>query len=113
MGVVPCSIAIFLAVAMERNDAVLNDGFIAWSGLISYSLYLWQQPFLTMVGPADTIVVRLPLTFAAAYLSYCLVERPVLRMAAFCQTIAVLSEKYGGRAGVVTGKPHIYETSWL
>jgi peptidoglycan/LPS O-acetylase OafA/YrhL len=70
---------------MERKDAVLNDGFIAWSGLISYSLYLWQQPFLTLAGPADTILVRLPLTFAAAYLSYCFVERPVLRMTAFAR----------------------------
>lgn len=96
-GAVPCSVAFVLAVAMERNDAVLNRGFIAWSGLISYSLYLWQQPFLTMAGPFDTIVMRLPLTFATAYLSYRFIERPVLRLAA----LARRSRSYGARSAAV------------
>ena len=38
---------------------VLNAGPLVWSGLLSYSLYLWQQPFLVLNGPLDFLSVRL------------------------------------------------------
>jgi len=78
-GLIPCLVALFIAAAVERKDWVLNHGPIAWSGLLSYSLYLWQQPFLTLDGPWHFLSVRLLLTFAAAFLSYRFVEQPVIR----------------------------------
>ncbi len=78
-GLIPCLVVLVIAAAIERKDWILNNGPIAWSGLLSYSLYLWQQPFLTLDGPWHFMSVRLLLTFAAAYLSYRFVEQPVLK----------------------------------
>jgi peptidoglycan/LPS O-acetylase OafA/YrhL len=52
-------------------------------GVISYSLYLWQQLFLSPTGWLATAHVIGPLlgAFAAATLSYFCVERPLLRLA--------------------------------
>jgi peptidoglycan/LPS O-acetylase OafA/YrhL len=77
-GVVPCMIALIITAAIERRDTVLNSGPLVWSGLVSYSLYLWQQPFLALDGPLNLLSVRLIATFATAYLSYRLVEQPAL-----------------------------------
>ena len=79
-GVVPGMIALIIGAAIERRDKVLNAGPLVWSGLLSYSLYLWQQPFLVLNGPLDFLSVRLFATFAVAYLSYRFVERPALRI---------------------------------
>lgn len=75
---IPLYVALVIGVAIERKDVVLNKGPLVWSGLISYSLYLWQQLFLVMNGPLNYFVVRLGLTFVAAYGSYRLVEQPIL-----------------------------------
>ncbi len=61
----------------------LNWGPVAFVGVLSYSLYLWQQPFLNTFEPADRAWTRFPANLAlavgAALLSYYLVERPFLR----------------------------------
>jgi peptidoglycan/LPS O-acetylase OafA/YrhL len=75
---VPLFVAVVIGAAIERRDAFLNKGPLVWSGLLSYSLYLWQQPFLVMNGPLNYFVVRLGLTFAAAYCSYRWVEQPII-----------------------------------
>ncbi len=80
-GVVPCLIALILSAAIERRDRVFNAGPLAWSGLLSYSLYLWQQPFLVLNGPLNFLSARLIAILAIALLSYHLVEQPALRMA--------------------------------
>lgn len=58
----------------------LNVRPVAFVGTISYSLYLWQQPFINR--HASLWMNHLPqsviLAFAAAVASYRLVERPVL-----------------------------------
>jgi peptidoglycan/LPS O-acetylase OafA/YrhL len=77
-GIVPGLIALIISAAIERRDKVLNVGPLAWSGLLSYSLYLWQQPFLVLDGPLNFLSVRIVATFAVAYLSYRFVERPAL-----------------------------------
>jgi peptidoglycan/LPS O-acetylase OafA/YrhL len=77
-GVVPCMIALIISSAIERRDKVLNHGPLVWSGLLSYSLYLWQQPFLVLDGPLNFLSIRLVATFAAAYISYRFVEQPAL-----------------------------------
>lgn len=79
-GLTPFMVALVIAAAIERKDWILNRGPIAWSGLLSYSLYLWQQPLLTLDGPWHLLSVRLALTFATAYLSYRFVEQPALKL---------------------------------
>jgi peptidoglycan/LPS O-acetylase OafA/YrhL len=93
-GIVPCLIALVIAAAIERNDKALNHGPLAWSGLLSYSLYLWQQPFLVLDGPLNYLAIRLPLAFVAAYLSYRFVEQPIIRL--FTQPARPVSEQHAG-----------------
>ena len=78
-GLVPGLIALTTCAAIEREDSLLNSRPLVWTGLLSYSLYLWQQPFLVFDGPLNYLSVRLVLTFAFAYLSYRFVEQPMLR----------------------------------
>jgi len=51
-------------------------------GLLSYSLYLWQQPFLkpNSVASVGDAVIALALTLLCAVASYKLIEQPFLRM---------------------------------
>jgi peptidoglycan/LPS O-acetylase OafA/YrhL len=77
-GVVPCMIALIISAAIERRDGILNSGPLVWSGLLSYSLYLWQQPFLVLDGPLNFLSARIAAVFAVAYLSYRFVEQPAL-----------------------------------
>jgi peptidoglycan/LPS O-acetylase OafA/YrhL len=51
-------------------------------GALSYSLYLWQQPFLVTQSrsPLCRWPANIPLAFACAVASYLLVERPFLRL---------------------------------
>jgi peptidoglycan/LPS O-acetylase OafA/YrhL len=52
-------------------------------GVLSYSIYLWQQPFLSQEDP-DSRFTRFPigigLALAAAIVSYLVVERPFLKL---------------------------------
>ena len=79
-GIVPGMIALIIAAAIERRDMVLNAGPLVWSGLLSYSLYLWQQPFLTLNGPLNFLSFRIFAALAVAYISYRFIERPVLNI---------------------------------
>ena len=59
-----------------------NSRLMVGIGVLSYSLYLWQQLFLT--GENHTLLGRVPVSivasFAAAWLSYRLVEQPFLTL---------------------------------
>jgi peptidoglycan/LPS O-acetylase OafA/YrhL len=79
-GIVPCIIALVISAAIERRDRVLNSGFLLWSGLLSYSLYLWQQPFLVLYGPLNRFSVRMVALIVSAYVSYRFVEQPALNL---------------------------------
>jgi peptidoglycan/LPS O-acetylase OafA/YrhL len=81
-GLIPCLLALVISVAIERRDKVLNAGVLVWTGLLSYSLYLWQQPFLLFDGPLNYLSARILLTFALAYLSYRSIEQPLLKICA-------------------------------
>jgi peptidoglycan/LPS O-acetylase OafA/YrhL len=65
---------------VERGPsfALLNWAPLAWVGTLSYSLYLWQEPFLN--HRAHTTFTAWPLNLGLAILcaiaSYYLVERP-------------------------------------
>jgi peptidoglycan/LPS O-acetylase OafA/YrhL len=65
-----------------RVGRVLNAAPLVFVGWISYSLYLWQQPFLNRDSTAWTAVfpTNIILTFAAAVASYYLVERAALQL---------------------------------
>jgi peptidoglycan/LPS O-acetylase OafA/YrhL len=61
---------------------VLNAAPVAFIGVMSYSLYLWQQPFLHR--DSSVAVASFPLNIllavACALASYYLIERPSLRL---------------------------------
>jgi peptidoglycan/LPS O-acetylase OafA/YrhL len=60
----------------------LNGRGMVGLGAVSYSLYLWQQPFLNRTSQASLAEFPLNVLFAfgAALLSYHFVERPVSRV---------------------------------
>ncbi len=81
-----------IALLIERVVRAPDTGFgqllntrpMVFIGTISYSLYIWQQPFL---HEGSTLVLRpvllgLALVFALALASHYLVERPTLRLRA-------------------------------
>lgn len=63
---------------------VLNWGWMRWLGILSYSLYIWQQPFFAAAGAygADPFFLRFPFNVGAAVavaaLSYYALERPLV-----------------------------------
>jgi peptidoglycan/LPS O-acetylase OafA/YrhL len=71
------SIAGILLHVVRRPYRILNLAPVVWLGNISYSLYLWQQPFFDRAAP-----VRYGVFWALglACVSYYAVERPMLRM---------------------------------
>lgn len=87
-----------LAPTVARGAApgfsLLASAPLRWLGLVSYSLYLWHEPLLLVLGrrnllispePADfprNTLVLVGLALGMATLSYHLVERPALRLRA-------------------------------
>ena len=65
---------------------LLETAPLRWIGRISYSLYLWQQVFLVTMGHqgalgwSQYVPVSIVAAFAAASLSYYLLERPMMRL---------------------------------
>jgi len=61
---------------------ILNSRPFVFMGTLSYSIYLWQQPFLNHRSESLACVfpINLVLVMAAALGSYYLVERPLLRL---------------------------------
>ena len=70
------SIAGILAHVVLHPYRVLNLPPVVWLGNISYSLYLWQQPFLNPASPSRYGVIW---ALGLACASYYLVEKPMLR----------------------------------
>ncbi|HZS48361.1 MAG TPA: acyltransferase [Blastocatellia bacterium] len=65
-----------------RIGRMLNARPIAFIGVISYSIYLWQQIFLNRSSTSTftRFPVNIIFAIAAALLSYYIVERPSLRL---------------------------------
>jgi peptidoglycan/LPS O-acetylase OafA/YrhL len=80
------SIAVVIAHVIQRPDdrfgRLLNTAPMVWIGTLSYSLYLWQQPFLNRhsSGVVQSFPFNILLAVAVAHASYLLVERPFLRL---------------------------------
>ncbi len=61
---------------VQNPYRILNLAPVVWVGQISYSLYLWQQPFLNPDAPLRYGIFG---ALGMACVSYYLVERPLLR----------------------------------
>lgn len=71
--------AIGILWAITAKPGILNHWLPVWIGTLSYSLYLWQEPFMNPEAPIS-LWLRLPLALACAALSYYAIERPVLAL---------------------------------
>ena len=82
MSLVILSVTLSLDWLLTFNDGrvakMLDVPLLRGIGLISYSLYLWQQPFLNRNSTAlvSQFPLNLVLAFAAGILAFYLVERP-------------------------------------
>ncbi len=80
------SIAVSADWAMRRSDTAvgrfLNLPAVSFIGVLSYSLYLWQQIFLNRgsASPYCAFPLNVILTVAMAMVSYLLIEAPFLRL---------------------------------
>jgi peptidoglycan/LPS O-acetylase OafA/YrhL len=75
-GVVPLTIALTIFLLVERADWLLNNRLACAIGILSYSLYLWQEPFAMQGRPALSV----PALAGCAIGSYFLVEQPMLKL---------------------------------
>jgi peptidoglycan/LPS O-acetylase OafA/YrhL len=88
LGMTAANIGIALSIdwCVTHHDGrigrLLNTAPIVFVGWLSYSLYLWQQPFLNRSSHAALSAFPLNILCAIglALLSYFLVERPALRL---------------------------------
>ena len=84
---------------------VLNSAPLVTLGLMSYSVYLWQQPFFNPVSgsPLTRFPVNLVLLGVTSVASYLLIERPVMMWRPYLETlllrssIPLLSARSGAR----------------
>jgi peptidoglycan/LPS O-acetylase OafA/YrhL len=81
----PICIAWLVAVSLRRNSIgsrFLNLQVLQFFGMISYSLYLWQQAFTASPSLylTDSWLVISPLMLIVAWLSYQCIERPAIRL---------------------------------
>jgi peptidoglycan/LPS O-acetylase OafA/YrhL len=75
----------FLAVSVNTMKSlppfamrVISSSIIVWAGLISFSLYLWQQPFYKLIGVLPKPAL-LSIAIVCAIASYHLIEVPARR----------------------------------
>ena len=76
--VLHASMAGILLHVIQHPYGFLNWAPVAWLGQISYSLYLWQQPFCYSPSLRSPYFTVFGLLCACA--SYYCVERPMLRL---------------------------------
>lgn len=80
------SAILVLAAALAQDQwaaRVLGGRVLGYVGRRSYALYLWHMPlafWLRDLSAVEQLAIGVPLAFAAAELSYRLVERPALRL---------------------------------
>ena len=79
-GVVPLLIALWIFLLVERPGRIFNNPVASAIGVLSYSLYLWQQAFTE--GHKHSPVVALLMLSGCAVASYFLIEKPMLRLGA-------------------------------
>jgi len=93
------TIVVLVATAGEgRSLSALGWRPLAWIGVLSYGLYLWHWPLYVIMSPermgidgVGLAVIRIAASFAAAYVSYRIVEDPLRRRVSWVR----------GRPGVI------------
>jgi len=70
-----------VTICMGAIGRILESRILGYIGVLSYSLYLWQQPFLNRGSSSiyTSFPMNIVLAVAAALASYYLVEKPFLR----------------------------------
>ena len=87
-------IAVFIDWAIRNESGVvgrcLNWPAVSCLGVLSYSLYLWQQPFLNRnsAAPYCAFPLNILLTSIAALTSYLIIEAPFIRMRVGIERVA-------------------------
>jgi len=66
----------FAAPAFQR---LLSLGTLTWLGTLSFSIYIWQQPFFIATKGGFPAIAALPLVFICAIWSHARVEAPARR----------------------------------
>lgn len=81
-AIVPFILAIFLFAAIERRDFLLNNKITSAIGVLSYSLYLWQQPFLNRTNPVwwTRFPLNILLAVMCAIFSFAFIENTLLNI---------------------------------
>lgn len=88
LGETTANVAIALSIdwAMRNSKGLvgrfLNQPTVSFIGVLSYSLYLWQQPFLNRGSekPYCAFPLNILLAFTLALVSYVAIEAPFLRL---------------------------------
>jgi peptidoglycan/LPS O-acetylase OafA/YrhL len=73
------SVGLGILWAIIAKPRILNHPISIWLGVLSYSLYVWHMPFMNP-ELALPFPLNLALAFAAAILSYYLIEQPILQL---------------------------------
>jgi peptidoglycan/LPS O-acetylase OafA/YrhL len=88
VALLPMSLAGAMVVGWAATSSaswplrVLGRGPLAWTGRISYAMYLWQSPVIVSLAGASLTVrtlVALPVVYSIAAISWVVVERPFQR----------------------------------
>jgi len=84
IGNVSIAISVHWCILNSRTAVgrFLNRGFMVWVGVLSYSLYLWQQLFTRfgVKSGVSAFPINILLMFLVALASYHFVEKPFLRL---------------------------------
>ncbi len=90
-----CAVLVVLVASVPTvtwSTKLLGLRPLVWIGMLSYGLYLWHWPIYVVVTPErmgfdgiGLLAIRIGLSFAAAMLSYRLVENPIRFRAAWAR----------------------------
>lgn len=83
-GVFPLLVGLWVLLMIERRDWILNNIVASTLGVLSYSLYLWQQP-LTLLSKPSMVLKPIAL-LACATASYILIEKPMLKLGSWLRS---------------------------
>jgi peptidoglycan/LPS O-acetylase OafA/YrhL len=77
-GIIPIFIAACIFCAVGSENRLLNNRLMSTCGAMSYSIYLWQQPFTKFHSSATVLDVTLLILLAS--ISYLLIEKPMTNL---------------------------------
>lgn len=75
-----CMLIVYLVENKSVLSKLLNLPILVHFGTLSYSLYLWQQPFTWYELGNNNVFLRVILIYVCALTSYMLIENPFMMM---------------------------------